>query len=81
MYIQAIYHYPAIGKAQELIAALAERNKASKAAGVPHMLTQRMFGPEPLFVTAMQFQDLAAIEAWQESNAQPASQATIARIN
>jgi hypothetical protein len=81
MYIQAIYHYPAIGKAPELIAALAERNKASNAAGVPHMVAQRMFGPEPAFVTAMQFQDLAAIETWQASNNQPESQATFARIS
>lgn len=81
MYTQVIYHYPAVGKAPNLIAALAERNKASKAAGLPHAVAQRMYGPEPVIVSATQFQDMGAIEAWQQQSAEPSFQAVVAKIN
>jgi hypothetical protein len=59
MYVQAILHHPALGKNAELRAALLERNSAANAAA-PHALFASMFGPEPTFIHAIRFENLAA---------------------
>jgi hypothetical protein len=68
MYSQLIYMHPSMGKNQELLDVLAERNQVSNAEGFPHMVAQQLFALEPAFVSVTQFQDLAALDAWQERN-------------
>lgn len=64
MYTQRIIHFPAVGKGAELRAALEERN-ASGNAQAPHALSVLMFSPEPAYIHAIRFENLAAIEAYQ----------------
>ena len=73
MLVQRIIHYPAMGKAGELRAALEERSKAANASGSPHSLTQRMFWIEPALVHNIRFDNLAAIEAYQAKNVNDAA--------
>ena len=73
MYSQLIYMHPAAGKNPELLEVLRERNKVSNAEGFPHMVAQQLFAPEPTIVSVTQFQDLAALEAWQDANAADAA--------
>ncbi len=65
MYTQRIIHSPALGKNADLRAALEERNSSANAAA-PHALSVSMFALEPTFVHAIRFDNLAAIEAYQE---------------
>jgi hypothetical protein len=65
MYTQFVIHSPALGKNAELRAALEERNAAGNKAA-PHALWVNMFAPEPTFVHAIRFENLAAIEAYQD---------------
>jgi len=65
MYTQRIIHVPAIGKSADLRAALLERN-ASGNAEAPHALSVHLFAPQPGFVHAIRFENLAAIEAYQD---------------
>jgi hypothetical protein len=65
MYTQLIIHAPALGKNAELRAALEERNAAGNASA-PHALWVNMFALEPTFVHAIRFENLAAIEAYQD---------------
>lgn len=65
MYTQRIIHVPALGKSAELRAALLERNATGNAAA-PHALSVHMFAPQPGFVHGIRFENLAAIEAYQE---------------
>jgi hypothetical protein len=65
VYTQRIIHFPALGKNAELRTALEERNKSGNAAA-PHALSVSMFALEPTFVHAIRFENLAAIEAYQD---------------
>lgn len=65
MYTQRIIHVPAIGKNAELRVALEERNATGNKAA-PHALSVHMFSPEPGFVHSIRFENLAAIEAYQD---------------
>ena len=65
MYTQRIIHTPAVGKSQELRAVLLERN-ASGNADAPHSLSVNMFSPQAGYVHAIRFENLAALEAYQE---------------
>ena len=64
MYTQRIVHIPAVGKGTELRAALEERN-ASASAAAPHALSTLMFSPQPAYIHAIRFENLAAIETYQ----------------
>jgi hypothetical protein len=66
MYTQTIIHAPALGKNAELRAALEERNTAANAAGSPHALAASMFALEPVLIHRIRFENLAAIEAYQD---------------
>jgi len=66
MYTQSIIHAPALGKNAELRAALEERNTAANAAGSPHALFASMFSLEPVLIHRIRFENLAAIEAYQD---------------
>lgn len=65
MYTQRIIHVPALGKNADLRAALLERNATGNAAA-PHALSVHMFSPQPGFVHGIRFENLAAIEAYQD---------------
>ena len=65
MYTQRIIHTPAVGKSQELRAVLLERN-ASGNADAPHALSVNLFSPQAGYVHAIRFENLAALEAYQE---------------
>jgi len=65
MYTQRIIHAPAVGKGADLRAALLERN-ASGNAEAPHALSVTMFSPQPGYVHSIRFENLAALEAYQE---------------
>ena len=65
MYIQRILHVPALGKNAELRKALEARNSAGNAAA-PHALGVSMFALETVFSHSIRFENLAAIEAYQE---------------
>ena len=81
MYTQSIIHAPALGKNAELRAALEERNTAANAAGSPHALAASMFSPEPVLIHRIRFENLAAIEAYQDKNRDdPAFLAATAKI-
>src|SRR6266568_173658 len=71
MYTQRIIHFPAAGKGPELRKAMEERNDSANAEPMrsPHSLSQRMFAPEPAFVTVIRHESLAALEAYQHRNA------------
>ena len=64
MYTQRIIHAPAVGKSADLRAALLERN-ASGNADAPHSLSVNIFSPQPGYVHSIRFDNLAAIEAYQ----------------
>jgi hypothetical protein len=66
LYTQLIIHHPAIGKNAELRAALEERNAAGNGAA-PHSLRVSMFAVDPVFIHAIRFENLAAIEAYQDN--------------
>jgi hypothetical protein len=78
MYTQRIIHVPALGKNAELRAALEERQSAAKAAA-PHALSVSMFALEPTFVHSIRFDNLAAIEAYQEQQQGDAAFQAVAR--
>lgn len=80
-YHHSIFHYPAVGKQQELRALLEERVKARKATGVPHGLNVRMFADEPMLTTRIIHQDLGSLEAFQRAQeADPAQAAFLAKM-
>src|SRR5438105_1162760 len=63
MYTQRIIRTPALGKNAEVRAALEERNRTAAA---PHALSVSMFALEPAYIHSVRFENLAAIEAYQE---------------
>src|SRR5439155_8522672 len=65
MYTQRIIHSPAVGKGPELRAVLLERN-ASGNADAPHALSVNIFSPQASYVHSIRFENLAALEAYQE---------------
>ena len=78
MYVQRIIHVPALGKNAELRAALEERNTAGNALA-PHALSVSMFSLEPAFIHSIRFENLAAIEAYQEKQQADATRETWGR--
>ena len=82
IHVHAVGH-PFSGPRQEraeLRAALEERNAAGNAAA-PHALWVNMFAPEPTLVHAIRFENLAAIEAYQDKQlADPAFLAQTGKI-
>ena len=69
MYTQRIIHIAALGKNADLRRALEERNATANAAGSPHALQMRLFSPEPALIHSIRFENLAAIEVYQDKNA------------
>ncbi len=80
MYTVRITHHPADGKAGELRAALVEHSKASNAAGLAYNVTQLLYAKEPTFINSLRYENLAALEAYQNAS-DPARLARIAKIN
>jgi hypothetical protein len=81
MYTQRIVHIPAVGKGPELRRALEERNASGNAAA-PHALSVNMFAISPAYVHSIRFDNLAAIEAYQNSHLQdPAFMAQANKIS
>jgi len=79
VYTQRIVHVPALGKSAELRAALEERNNSPST--VPHALAANMFSPQVAYVHALRFEDLAAIEAYQNRPLDATFQAQGQKIN
>src|SRR2546428_12314566 len=80
MYIQRIIHVPALGKNADLRTALEERNKAGSSSA-PHARSVSMFSPEPTFIDSIRFENLAAIEAYQDrQRSEPNIQAQLQKI-
>jgi len=69
VYTQRIIHFPALGRNAELRAAMEARTAAAVAAGSRHALATRIMSTEPAFIHSIQFENLAAIEAYQDRNA------------
>ena len=79
MYTQRIIHIPALGKGPDLRAALEERNTAGNALA-PHSLSMSMFSPQPAFTHSIRFDNLAAIQTYQERPLDAAFQAVSRKI-
>ena len=82
-YVQRALNYPAQGKGPELRALLEERVKGVQSSGQPASLSASVYGSDgPIFITALSFQDLAALESYRRRNqADPRFQAFGVKLN
>src|SRR5688500_4846824 len=82
MYTLRISHTAAQGKGPALRAALEEHSKTSNAAGGRYGLQQRIYGSETSFINTMQFDGLAALDAYRAAAPSDAPrQARLSKIN
>ena len=79
MYSLVIHLHPELGKMAQLMAELKQRNDISNSQGLPHMVVQQLFAPEPSVLTVTQFADLEAFEAWNTDNGDDESFAAAAQ--